>query len=55
MNCEIKHAYGRVYDAFWDNGWENWTRFLVADGKVRYIKGVKITKDQQKFLEEGVK
>lgn len=49
-SCEVKHVSGRVYDAFWDTGWENWTRFLVKGKEVIYIKGQKISNDQKKAL-----
>jgi hypothetical protein len=43
----VKHVDGRMYDAFWGEGWENWTRFLVKKGEVIYIKGQPInTKDK---------
>lgn len=47
----VKHAYNRVYDAFWGNGWMNWTRFLVKKGtEVLFIKGTPIDKDDKKLL-----
>lgn len=42
----VKHAYGNVYDAFWDSGWKNWTRFLYRRGEVLYIKGQFVNKQE---------
>ena len=47
----VKHAYGNVYDAFWDNGWLNWTRFLFKKGEVVYIKGQYINKNDTTKLQ----
>lgn len=38
-SVEVKPVAGRVYDAFFDDGWTNWTRFLVKNGSVIKIKG----------------
>ena len=50
----VKHAYERVYDAFWDQGWLNWTRFLFKKGEVIYIKGKTIDADETKILKQTV-
>lgn len=46
----VKFVGGRVYDAFWGQGWEHWTRFLVKKGEAIYIKGQEITNDDKKVL-----
>lgn len=46
----VKHAYGDVYDAFWDSGWTHWTRFLFRKNEVTYIKGRTITSSDKSLL-----
>lgn len=31
-----------IYDVFLDEGWTNWSRYLLKKGKLIYISGVKI-------------
>jgi hypothetical protein len=50
MDVHVLFVHGRVYDAFWGSGWENWTRFLIKGKEVIYIKGQKITNEQKKIL-----
>lgn len=40
MELVIKQVGSKTYDAFWDNGWENHTRFEIATyfGNKPYIK-----------------
>jgi len=50
----VKHAYGDVYDAFWDSGWTHWTRFLFRKNEVTYIKGRTITTGDKALLKQAI-
>lgn len=36
----IKRIDSREFDVFWGNGWTNWARFELADGKLHKVKGM---------------
>jgi len=50
----VKHAYGDVYDAFWESGWTHWTRFLWRKKEVTYIKGRTITQSDKQLLSVAI-
>lgn len=51
----VVHARGRVYDAFWDYGWENHTRFLIKKGQVIWMKGQELSKEDEAKLLAAIK
>lgn len=46
----IKRVQGNVYDAFWEEGWLHWTRFLWKKGEVTYLKGKTIASADKEQL-----
>ena len=47
---QVKHITKDTFDIFFDNGWENWARFLVKENKLHQIAGVSVPKPIQIFL-----
>lgn len=46
---KVVHAFGRVYDAFKGEGWENWTRFMAVKNNQKtvfmHVSGAPIDKE----------
>ncbi len=38
----IKNVNGTTFDVFFNNGWENWGRFTVANKQLQQIAGVAV-------------
>lgn len=46
----VKHINKSTFDVFFDNGWENWARFLVKNNKLHQIAGIAVPKPIESFL-----
>jgi hypothetical protein len=42
--CEVREISSKVFDAFWDKGWENWARIRNNNGFLKQISGEHIPK-----------
>jgi hypothetical protein len=46
----VKHINAGLFDIFFNQGWDNWARFEVVQGKVNQIKGHTVPTNIQSFL-----
>ena len=46
----VKHISSNRFDVFYNNGWDNWARFQVENGKPKQTNGFPVPKNIEIFL-----
>lgn len=46
----VKHCNPNLFDIFYNQGWENWARFSIVNGKVTQVKGNAVPTNIHAFL-----
>ena len=47
---KVMHITDKLFDIFFNQGWENWARFAVKGGKIHQVAGVEVPKNIYHFL-----
>lgn len=49
---KVMHINSKLFDIFFNIGWENWARFSIHNNKISQVAGIEVPRNIMAFLQK---